>query len=574
MWAYSPWVSKKLPILLSGYAAKQCARRVHNEWDPTIDTVAAEPTPELQMLFDAGRAFEVEAFGRIRHVLGPGRFKDLSDVHGRKSLIDATLAAMDAGAEMILGGWLPDDPRGGRVGKPDILLRHGKPGDTTYVPGDVKGHKTTVARATKTLQYSRVARPGDVEEGAGYAAQITNRLDDFLQLAHYWRMLEACGRAPKDVDATGFILGTDRLVDLDPLGSVLVWHDLTARQFETYSRSQGKVKRSALERYDHELAFRLKVAQVAASRTGTVDDPAPLVEPIFKEECDSCPWYEYCRSIADADAASAHIRSGRLSVREWHALAGLGIHTVSDLASLDANGAKFQASYLPEVTDQKDPIRRLSDAVRRARMIEAGTVLERETTGPIDVPRADVEIDLDIEWDRDGRVYLWGALVQRGDGAATYEPMVSWATLDERSERELGQTFAEWLRKLIRDSASKGETVLVFHYSHAEPTYLNRILGKDDVADLVDHFVDLLGTIREHFFGVDGLGIKKVAPAFGFNWRDDEPGGLQSQVWLEEARDRTDAAGATQSRARLLAYNEDDVMATAAIRAGLTATAE
>lgn len=25
--------------LLTGYAEKQCARRVHNEWDPTIESV-------------------------------------------------------------------------------------------------------------------------------------------------------------------------------------------------------------------------------------------------------------------------------------------------------------------------------------------------------------------------------------------------------------------------------------------------------------------------------------------------------------------------------------------------------
>ena len=41
-------------ILLGGYASKQCARRVHNDFDPTISTEPWEPPPELQARFDAG----------------------------------------------------------------------------------------------------------------------------------------------------------------------------------------------------------------------------------------------------------------------------------------------------------------------------------------------------------------------------------------------------------------------------------------------------------------------------------------------------------------------------------------
>ena len=81
--------------------------------------------------------------------------------------------------------------------------------------------------------------------------------------------------------------------------------------------------------------------------------------------------------------------------------------------------------------------------------------------------------------------------------------------------------------------------------------------------------MDLLTIIREHYFGLQGLGIKKVAPAFGFDWRDEQPGGLQSQVWLQQARDRSSEEHKA-ARQRILDYNEDDVRATAAIRAGLT----
>jgi predicted RecB family nuclease len=69
--------------------------------------------------------------------------------------------------------------------------------------------------------------------------------------------------------------------------------------------------------------------------------------------------------------------------------------------------------------------------------------------------------------------------------------------------------------------------------------------------------------------GVHGLSIKKVAPALGFEWRDDDPGGLQSQGWLVDARSAEDESVRLAARKRLLEYNEDDVAATAAIRDGL-----
>ena len=557
----------ELPILLTGYAAKQCARRVHNEWDPTVEVEAWDPPPELAMRLAAGIAFESEVFAAIREILGPDRCLDLSDVRGRSHAIESTVAAMDAGVEVILGGWLPDDFEGGRAGRPDILVRHSvEAGDAHYLAGDVKGHKTTALRSRGMLRFSRMAAPQVILEQPGYAPQITSRLDDFLQLAHYWRMLQACGRTPPGVDPTGFIIGTDTLSDLDPLAPVLVWHDLTAPRFETYSRSRGKTKRTALERYDHEHGFRMQIAQVAASRTGALTDPAPLVEPIFSEECDSCPWFDYCLDVTGVDTASARIKAGRLSIREWKALAALGVSTIDDLAGLDVNDPTFQDRYLPEVTHVKDPIDRVSVAVRRAGMLSEGVVLERTTVGPIVVPRADVEVDFDIEWDTDDRVYLWGALVRRGDEPPSYMSTVSWDQLDQPSERELASRFVRWLRDLIQKSTEQGQSLLVYHYSHPEPGYLTRLLGEYEVADLLAHFVDLLPIIRDNFFGLEGLGIKKVAPAFGFTWRDEDPGGLQSQLWLQEARNPSDEQAADAARKRILNYNEDDVRATLAIR--------
>lgn len=461
---------------------------------------------------------------------------------------------MDRDVLLILGGWLPDDEPGGRSGRPDLLLRTE---DGRYAPGDVKAHRMVTRRSRGVLTYSLPESPAALLQATGFAAESTARFDDYLQLAHYWRMLEAIDRAPT-THTTGFIIGTDT-PDLATHGRVLTWLQLDLPLFETYSRSRGTAKRSALERYDHEQGFRLKIATTAAR------GDASLVQPIFTSECDSCPWLDYCGGLTGEDTASARITSGRLSVREWAALADARVVSIEDLADLDPTAKPFTDAYLPEVTHVRDPLGRLRTAIRRARMSRDAITIERETTGPIDLRRAEVEIDYDIEWDPTDRVYLWGALVTRPGPEPRYHPFVSWDELDDDGATAL----AHGLRNEIAVAAAAGQDVLVFHYSTPEPTYLKRLLGEEEVADVLEHFVDLLPIIRAHYFGLNGLGIKKVAPAFGFNWRDDDPGGLQSQLWLLAARGAADETTRDAGRQRILTYNEDDVRATAAIRHGL-----
>ena len=73
------------PILLTGYDAKRCARRIHNEWDPTIEKVQWEVPPELQMRFDMqplSRGECVAVPGDIRASIDPNSTVDIS--HARR----------------------------------------------------------------------------------------------------------------------------------------------------------------------------------------------------------------------------------------------------------------------------------------------------------------------------------------------------------------------------------------------------------------------------------------------------------------------------------------------------------
>lgn len=200
-----------------------------------------------------------------------------------------------------------------------------------------------------------------------------------------------------------------------------------------------------------------------------------------------------------------------------------------------------------------------------------GVRLQRITTGPIAVPSADVEVDVDVEWDTDHRVFLWGALVTDVDNPdGTYVDFTEMQPLDETAERALGMRFLAWLRERICVAGQRGDSVAAFHCSHPEVSHLVRVFGRDEPADVLPLLVDMLPIVRRNFIGVAGVGIKQVAPEFGFHWRDDDPGGLQAQAWIDAAR-TGDPIKREAVRTRFLEYNEDDVRATAALRAWLRA---
>lgn len=571
----SPTAPKTTPVLLGATASRRCPRRVHGDHDATVQRPPWSPPEPLALRFDAADGWRTQVFDRLVELHGDA-VADLRTAGG--SRVDATTRAMDGGALLVVGGRLPDDTAGGRRGAPDVLLRLGD----GYVPVLVKWHKGVSASARRSVEVSPLDDPATRRELAGVAAR-TQRFDDLLELAHHTRLLQACGRHAGTT--VGAVLGTDELDLGTGADLALVWHDLDVPRVTTFSRSRGTARRTALERYDHEHGFRVRVAQVAQRRHGMPDDPAPLVVPVAQPECLTCPYQQPCADELGPDDPSLALTSGRLTVREWLTLQSLGVTTTADLAEVDPDepadllDAALVEAFLDEnAHDRAAALRRLREAAVRARMVRDGVELAPLTDGPVHVPRADVEIDLDYESDTEGRVYLWGArLASRpgpdaDHGLATYHPFVSWEPLDDDAERAVAQDLVDWLRGQVAAAGAAGRTLEVHHWTGVEADALRKLLG-DGAADVLARFVDLHDVVRRQFRGLHGLGLKAVAPQFGFGWRDDDAGGAQSQVWLQVARDPSDPA-CERMRRRVLEYNEDDVEATAAVRAGLSRLAE
>ena len=558
--------------LLHSRIASRCARRAHNDHDPTLSEIPLVEAPSTRWA-EQGIAFEDEVVAFLTATLGD----DCLDLRSLSHRVagPTTADVMASGRSVIIGAALPDDEVGRRRGRPDLLISTGRRPDGRwgYLPGDIKSHQ--VLRATKTgpakvLPLGLLAQPQAHSRLSDCSPSSSHRLSDLLQLAHYWRILEACGHA-SHTGPMGGLIGSDTFAADEPF---LILQSLTEPAFTTFSRSRGSTKRSALERYDHEFGFRRRIVEVAELQ-GEPDAPDPLVRPIIIDECDSCPWHDVCLEIVGEWEPSVHVISGRLGLREWNGLRAIGISTVHELADLHMEDSRLD-SYWPELDVKQTSARsRLQDAITRAQMSLSGERL-RATGVPLPpVPRADVEVDFDLEWDADGRMYLWGMLVTE-DGRQRVESVYDWDELDNESETKLGAKAIATLVALRDQAENTGKSFRVYHYSHPEISMVRSLVRRGGPELLPTEawwqdftsecFVDLLPIVKSGFLGIRGLGLKEAAQAAGFTWSDNDPGGEQSLDWIDESRHAPDASVRDEARRRLLAYNTDDVAATLTVR--------
>jgi predicted RecB family nuclease len=89
-----------------------------------------------------------------------------------------------------------------------------------------------------------------------------------------------------------------------------------------------------------------------------------------------------------------------------------------------------------------------------------------------------------------------------------------------------------------------------------------------------EEWVDLFRSVTDQFLCSQGKGLKVIAPAAGFSWRDPEAGGEASMRWYRDAVGMDGETPDDSQRERLLRYNEDDVLATHALREWISERAQ
>jgi predicted RecB family nuclease len=593
-----------------GYVAKQCPVRAQNDALRPCEPLA--PSPELQRRFDQGRSFEDGAVANLEAVAAD---VVVTTAETEEELEACTAEAVGSEVSVIVGGRLPTDVEGRRVGKPDLLVAAGA---GAYRPVDAKHHMALepndgAGRGLSAL-CSELARPLLEEAAVDNRYCARKREEDLLQLAHYQRMLEAAGLAAGE-GRWGGIVGTEGRI---------VWYDLDAPIWKTPSSDGRQKMRSTMDRYDFEFDFRLDV--IAVAHAHLQDETVQLlVEPAAIDECPECPWRDYCRARLESGSGDVSLLP-RIGWRQRAIHVAHGVRSRADLARLDARTAQLvaQGINVPELQSliadlpPETPVGELAPVVRSKKALAtldaAGVrtfgeleALPRSTAsyagsgmgtlpGQIDlaraalapapvyarrgvdalsVPRADIEVDVDMESIEQG-VYLWGVLLldRTKQGARPeYRAFATWERLESDVELENSLQFWAWLSGVRAEAAREGLSFRAYCYNAAaENTYLRRLGLAGGIMDEVTAFiastewVDLLKVVDSQLLTGAGLGLKKVAPLAGFSWNVDGAGGDASMLRYDVAVGGADAQGRENARDWLLTYNRGDVEATLAIR--------
>jgi len=533
-------------VVLDAGAVSRCRRRVHLEHDPAMREVPLPPPdPTAQQRIDDATAHREDIVARLMAANDDHWVKIGRDLPAHER-VEQTLQAFADGARYIWGALLPVDTAGHRRGGIDLLVRSGR----GYVPVLVVRHRITDRGAGAIVTAMTDLDPGHRKADEG--RKVRSQPRDQLRLVHIRRMLQTLGQADESL-AIGGVIGLD--------ADVVVWHDLTAGTWPG--------GRSALTEYQVRFADRLAIATAAAN------GEEPLAEPSRVLECRRCPWWPTCEVVLTETRDVSLVVRGEDAVE----LRRAGVSTVDKLAALDPTGDAPDVNW----TGVTFP-----DAVVLARAWLADLTLVRRVDR-VEVPRADVEVDVDMESFGDAGAYLWGCLLTGADIGIEpgYRAFATWDPLPTDDEARSFAEFWAWLTDVRERTEAAGLTFRAYCYNAlAENRWLFGSVerfgdhpgmpSKKEIQSFVDsdEWVDLFRSVTDQFLCSHGKGLKVIAPVAGFSWRDPEAGGEASMRWYRDAVGMDGEAPDAAQRERLLRYNEDDVLATRALREWIDARAQ
>ncbi len=465
--------------------------------------------------------------------------------------IAATQAAVAAQAPFVWGAVLPAS--GGRRGAVELLLRVPSGG---YLPVIVVRHRITDPGAGALT--APLLEPSPHRAQPDPARRVRSQPRDLLRLAHLHRMLQAAGwaaRRPERSADHGGVIGMD--------ADVVVWHDLRAGHWPG--------GRSTLVEYDARFADRGDVAAAAATGAPALAEPSRIIE------CRHCPWWPTCEAVLRQRQDVSLVVRGETST----ALREVGITTVTQLAAADA------AAPAPIPT----PGQPFEDMVALARAWLRGLSVVRRVAA-VPVLRADMEVDVDMESFGESGAYLWGVLLRHpagtrpGDEEPGYRAFATWDPVPTLDEARSFAEFWTWLSGIRARATATGRTFAAYCYNEqAENRWLlasaRRFVGRPGIPPVAEveafiadsSWVDLFAVVSDWFLCAHGKGLKRIAPAAGFAWRDADASGENSMRWYRDAVGLDGAEPDRAQRVRLLEYNADDVAATAALRDWMTSPA-
>jgi predicted RecB family nuclease len=271
-----------------------------------------------------------------------------------------------------------------------------------------------------------------------------------------------------------------------------------------------------------------RIVDALGTWTGRLASDAPPV--VLNKHCPSCPFQDSCLQQAEKeDSLSLLDRMTPRLMRKYH---NKGIFTVRQLSYI----------YKPRRSRQKAKRQVRHSLELQALAIRTGKIHVQHVS---DLPRAPVELVLDIEGipDRDS-YYLVGLLVCK-EGRADFESF--WAD-DDKDEALM------WSALVERLAAYRGAPI--YHYGSYEKFAFARLAKRHGSGgELSDRLVNLASSVYgKVYFPVRSNGLKSLGRFLGTVWTDPQASGLQSLAW----RYRWEVTRDERFKQSLLKYNRED----------------
>ncbi len=480
--------------------------------------------------------------------------------------IDETLTSLQSGVELVLQPRLPQDIEGLRQATAHALVRVGRVDATySYAPIIIKNNEITESATTRRILSGtlELLAPSDAVYRDGLGVRSTPTVTrNGIVLAHVTQLLATLGFG----DPAARVAVVDRHAQL-------WWFDLAGTNYPRFN----------LSTYQHLYEQRVEIIR-RHDRWRVEGGPFPTTA-YWHKECLDCVYQWHCATdlekVDDVSLTRFTNFSQQLLLREH------GVTTRRQLAALNPQRARQARA---KVLTPDDPIEiedhlgrsieLLDDLIYRARAHLRGTSLRIVEPDAVGCPTADVEVDIDMESYGDA-TYLWGAFVssdQPHDGIESgYQSFAEWGPLTLEAEAENFAKFWAWLSTIRSRCQAQGLTFAAYcFWAQAEDGAMNRAVSTPlagvAIADELRAFrsstpsewIDLHAQAKRQLQTEGPLGLKQLAQAAGFHWRDLNPSGEASMLWYEIASSDSDQA--PSSRQRILEYNEDDCKATKALR--------
>jgi len=537
---------------LRGDEILSCRHRVCLARGAPTSIVRVPASPEIEHRRELAETFRRDVLDEL--ALIPGAL--------RMSSVDGTRHALIDGVELILQPRLPDDEAGHRRASVPVLVRLGRRDERyVYAPMVIKNSEVVETSSTRHLLTTTLANLSptlaSVRTGVSVRATLSVTRSG-IALAHATRVLESLGHG----DALARVAMVDRQRQV-------WWLDLASSAHPRFN----------LTTYDALYLERREL--IDAHDRWRADGDAFPTQAYWHRECGDCPYRDHCRDELEArdDVSLTHFTT----FEQQRLLHEFGVDTRHDLARLDPNLARVARRSSSDSSSREAvlalAIERLDDLIYRARVHVGGTLLRRVASDDVGCPVADVEVDVDMESYAD-HTYLWGATLRHAAGVdgfdEGYHSFVTWDELNDESEARIFEEFWRWFSHVRDECAARDLSFAGYcFWAQAEDGAMNRGVEharpQGPTRDDLDAFrcatpsqwIDLHELAKVQIQTSGPLGLKVLARAAGFEWRDENPSGEASMRWYEAARGDDDPDGWRQ---RILEYNEDDCRATQALR--------